>query len=114
MSFSSPWSVGGISSNPFPLPFRPTAAQALFFPQSQYIVLPVQFHPSYTMQWTASVQRDLSRGCQLQVQYIGSHTVHPPAVTPINPAFSVPGVWGTGRTPCPPLLTTAPASHPPR
>jgi hypothetical protein len=112
LSFSSPWSVGGITSNPFPLPFRPTAAQALFFPQSQYIVLPVQFHPSYTMQWTASVQRDLSRGWQLQVQYVGSHTVHAPAGTPINPAVFVPGVWGTGGTGCAGVVTTGPAGKP--
>jgi hypothetical protein len=112
LSFSNPWSVGGITSNPFPLPFRPTAAQALFFPQSQYIVLPVQFHPSYTMQWTASVQRDLSRGWQLQVQYIGSHTVHAPMGTPINPAVFVPGVWGAGGTGCAGVVTTGPAGKP--
>jgi len=112
MSFSSPWSVGGITSNPFPLPFRPTASQALFFPQSQYIVLPVQFHPAYTMQWTASVQRDLSRGWQLQVQYVGSHTVHAPAGTPLNPAVYVPGVWGTGGTGCAGVVTTGPAGKP--
>jgi hypothetical protein len=113
MSFSSPWSVGGITSNPFPLPFHPTAAQALFFAQSQYIVLPVQFHPAYTMQWTASVQRDLSRGWQLQVQYVGSHTVHAPAGTPINPAVFVPGVWGAGGTGCAGVVTTGPAGKPP-
>jgi hypothetical protein len=112
LSFSTPWSVGGITSNPFPLPFHPTAAQALFFPQSQYIVLPVQFHPSYTMQWTASVQRDLSRGWQLQVQYIGSHTVHAPAGTPVNPAVFVPGVWGAGGTGCAGVVTTGPAGKP--
>ena len=112
LSFSSPWSIGGITSNPFPLPFHPTAAQALFFPQSQYIVLPVQFHPSYTMQWTASVQRDLSRGWQLQVQYIGSHTVHAPAGTPLNPAVFVPGVWGAGGTGCAGVVTTGPAGKP--
>jgi hypothetical protein len=112
MSFSSPWSIGGITSNPFPLPFRPTAAQALFFAQSQYIVLPVQFHPAYTMQWTASVQRDLSRGWQLQVQYVGSHTVHAPAGTPINPAVYVPGVWGAGGTGCAGVVTTGPAGKP--
>ncbi len=112
LSFSSPWSVGGTTTNPFPLPFRPTAAQALFFPQSQYIVLPVQFHPSYTMQWTASVQRDLSRGWQFQVQYIGSHTVHAPMGTPINPAVFVPGVWGAGGTGCAGVVTTGPAGKP--
>jgi hypothetical protein len=112
LSFSSPWSVGGITSNPFPQPVIPTPSQALFFPQSQYIVLPPHFKPSYTEQWTASVQRDLGRGWQLQVQYIGSHTVHAPMGTPINPAVYVPGVWGAGGTGCTGVITTGPAGKP--
>ena len=112
MKFSSPWSNGGITSNPFPLPFKPTAAQAQFFAQSQYIVLPPQFHPSYTIQWTGSVQRQFSGDWQLQAQYIGSHTVHAPMGTPINPAVFVPGVWGTGGTGCTGVVTTGPAGKP--
>ncbi len=48
ISFSSPWSVGQITTNPFPQPVIPTPATAQFFAQSQFIVLPTQFHPSYT------------------------------------------------------------------
>ena len=94
ISFTSPWSVGSITTNPFPQPVIPTPALAQFFPQSQYIVMPPQFHPSYTEQWTASVQHQFGQGWQLQVQYIGSHTVHAPMGTPLSPAIYIPGVWG--------------------
>src|SRR5258708_7191556 len=82
------------------------------FRSSQFIVLPVRFHPAYQMQSNASVQRDLSRGWQLQVQYSGSHAVHAPMGTPITPAVSVPGVWGAGGTGCAGVVTTGPAGKP--
>jgi hypothetical protein len=113
MSFSSPWSVGQITASPFPQPSVPTPDQALFFPQSQYIVLPTQFHPSYTEQWTASVQRELGKGWMLQVQYIGSHTVHAPSGTPLSPAVFIPGVWGPNGTGCTGVVLTGPAAKPP-
>lgn len=112
MNFSDPWSAGQITGSPFPQPSVPTPSQAKFFPQSQYIVLPTQFHPSYTEQWTASVQRDMGRGWQLQVQYIGSHTVHAPAGTPLSPAVFVPGVWGASGTGCPGVVLSGPAGKP--
>ncbi len=112
ISFSSPWSVGSITTSPFPQPSIPTPATAQFFAQSQYIVMPTQFHPSYTEQWTASVQQEFARGWQLQVQYIGSHTVHAPVGTPISPASYVPGVWGAGGTGCAGVVTTGPAGKP--
>ncbi len=112
MSFSSPWSAGQITTSPFPQPVIPTPAIAQFYAQSQYIVLPTQFHPSYTEQWTASIQREFGRGWQLQVQYIGSHTVHMPAGTPISPAIYIPGVWGAGGTGCTGVVLTGPAGKP--
>jgi hypothetical protein len=112
ISFSAPWSVGTITTNPFPQPQIPTPALAQFFPQSQFIVLPPQFHPSYSEQWTASVQRQFGQGWQLQVDYIGSHTVHAPMGTPISPALYVPGVWGAGGTGCAGVVTTGPAGKP--
>jgi hypothetical protein len=112
ISFSSPWSVGQITTSPFPQPAIPTPATAQFFAQSQYIVMPQQFHPSYTEQWTASVQQEFGRGWQLQVQYIGSHTLHAPVGTPISPAIYVPGVWGAGGTGCAGVVTTGPAGKP--
>jgi hypothetical protein len=112
ISFSSPWSVGQFTSSPFPQPVIPTPATAQFFAQSQYVVMPTQFHPSYSEQWTASVQREFGRGWQLQLQYIGSHTVHAPVGTPLSPAVFVPGVWGAGGTGCPGVVTTGPAGKP--
>jgi hypothetical protein len=112
ISFSAPWSAGTITTNPFPQPQIPTPAIAQFFPQSQFIVLPVQFHPSYTEQWTTSVQRQIGAGWQLQVDYIGSHTVHAPMGFPLSPALYVPGVWGAGGTGCSGVVTTGPAGKP--
>jgi Carboxypeptidase regulatory-like domain len=112
ISFSSPWSVGQITTSPFPQPSVPTPATAQFFAQSQYIVMPTQFHPSYTEQWTASVQQEFARGWQLQIQYLGSHTLHAPVGTPISPAIYVPGVWGAGGTGCAGVVTTGPAGKP--
>ncbi|HEX3969643.1 MAG TPA: carboxypeptidase-like regulatory domain-containing protein [Edaphobacter sp.] len=112
ISFSSPWSVGGITTNPFPQPIIPTPSQAQFFPQSQYIILPTQFHPSYTIQWTASIQQEFGRGWQLQLDYIGNRTDHAPLGTPISPALFVPGVWGAGGTGCPGVVLTGPAGKP--
>ncbi len=110
MSFTSPWSVGQFNTSPFPQPQVPTPAQAQFFAQSQYIVMPTQFHASYTEFWTGSVQRDLGRGWQLQLQYIGSHSVHMPMGNPLSPATYIPGVWGTNGTGCAGIVTTGPAA----
>ena len=110
MNFSSPWSVGQVTTNPFPQPIIPDPADAKFFAQSQYIVLPTQFLPSYTEQWTASVQHQFGQGWQLQVDYIGSHTVHAPMGTPLSPAIFIPGVWGANGTGCAGIVTTGPAA----
>jgi Carboxypeptidase regulatory-like domain len=112
ISFSSPWSVGSITTSPFPQPIIPTPSEAQFFAQSQYIVLPTQFHPSYTIQWTASVQQEFGRGWQLQVDYIGNKTDHAPLGTPLSPALFVPGVWGAGGTDCSGVVLTGPAAKP--
>jgi hypothetical protein len=110
--FSAPWSAGSITTSPFPQPAIPTPATAQFFAQSQYIVMPPQFHPSYTEQWTASVQHQFPRGWQLQVDYIGSHTVHAPMGTPLSPAIFIPGVWGANGTGCTGVVLTGPAGKP--
>ncbi len=109
VSFSSPWSSGTITSNPFPLPFRPSPTSAVFYPQSQYIVLPDQFHAAYTFQWTLSIQREFSHGWQAQVDYIGNSTRHDPLGLPLSPAVYIPGVWGAGGTGCTGIVTTGPA-----
>jgi len=102
LSFSNPYSSGTITSNPYPLPQRPTSAEAIFPNGSNYISLPETFHPSYTVQWTASIQQDLSRGWQMQLQYIGNHTVHAALGLPIDAAVFIPGT-STGPGSCTPL-----------
>ena len=108
--FSAPWSVGSITTNPFPQPVVPTPSQAQFFAQSQYIVMPPQFHPAYTFQWTLSIQHDFARGWQMQLDYIGNTTRHDPIGYTFDPAVYIPGVWGAGGTGCDGIVTTGPAA----
>jgi Carboxypeptidase regulatory-like domain len=110
LSFANPWVVGGNNYNTFPQPVIPTKAQAVFPAQGQFIVLPPHFHPSYTIQYTASVQHDFSHGWQLQLDYIGNGTRHSPIGYPYNNAVFIPGVWGAGGTGCSPIVTTGPAA----
>ena len=112
LSFSSPWSNGSLTTNPFPQPAIPSPANAQFFAQSQYIFLPAQYHPSSTTQWTASIQHQFSHGWQLQVDYIGNKTSHVPMGLPLNPATYIPGVWGANGTGCPGVVLTGPAAKP--
>ncbi len=112
ISFGAPWSNGSITTNPFPQAAIPSPANALFFAQSQYIVLPKQYHPSNTTQWTASVQHEFSHGWQLQFDYVGNKTSHIPMGLPLSPATFVPGVWGAGGTGCTGVVLTGPAAKP--
>jgi Carboxypeptidase regulatory-like domain len=104
MSFDSPWSNGTQTTNPFPQPFKPTAA-TVFPSGGQYIVLTSQFHAPYTMQWTASVQQEFGRGWEFQIDYIGNRTDFNPYGFPIDPATYIPGTCGTG--PCSTIGNTA-------
>ena len=110
ISFSAPWSVGSITTSPFPQPQVPTPSQAQYFAQSQYIVLPTQFHAPYTIQWTLSVQHVFARGWQAQVDYIGNTTRHNPIGLPLSPAVYIPGVWGAGGSGCTGIVTTGPVA----
>jgi hypothetical protein len=110
ISFSAPWSVGSITTSPFPQPVIPTPSSAQFFAQSQYIVMPTQFKAAYTVQWTLSVQHTFAGGWQAQVDYIGNKTTHDPMGTPLSPATYIPGVWGAGGTGCTGIVTTGPAA----
>ena len=121
LCFSNPWLVGGTGGggcaqtggtniSPYPTPQIPTPATAIFPAQGQYIVMPTQFHPSDTFQYTASVQQDLGRGWQLQLMYIGNRTKHAPIGIPYDNAIFTPGVWGAAGTGCTGLVTTGPAA----
>ena len=109
ISFSAPWSVGSLTSDPFPQAQVPSPATAQFFAQSQVQVLDSNFKASYTMQWTLSIQHQFARGWQAQIDYIGNRTVHDPIAEPLDPAVFIPGVWGAGGTGCTGIVTTGPA-----
>ncbi len=112
LSFTSPWTVNGVLNNPYSLPQPPvpTAAGAVFPVQGQFIVFPTHFHPSYTIQYTASIQHQFGKGWQLQLDYIGNGTRHAPIGSPLNDAVFIPGVWGANNTGCDPIVKTGPAS----
>lgn len=106
ISFDSPWSGGTSPGNPFPMPFTPPSSTT-FSNQSQYIVYPKHFQSPYVLQYTASLQHELPRGWQFQLDYIGNKTTHAAYGYPLNPAVYIPGV-STGAGSCAPL-PTAPA-----
>jgi len=120
LCFSQPWliggtgfgcsQVGGTAVSPYPTPQIPTPATALFPAQGQFIVLPTQFHPSDTLQWTFSIQHDFPKGWQVQIDYIGNKTNHAPIGIPLNNAIYIPGVWGPNGTGCAGIVTTGPAA----
>jgi hypothetical protein len=107
--FAAPWSVGTFTTSPFPQPQIPTPTQALYFAQSQYIVMPTQFKAAYTIQWTLSVQHQFAHDWQAQVDYIGNGTRHDPMGVTFDPAVYIPGNWGAGGTGCTPIVTSGPA-----
>jgi hypothetical protein len=118
--FSNPWSAPSLPSNagpgatnaasvignPFPTGASfvgtPSASNALFPNNSQYIVPVAQFHPAVYAQWTASIQHDFGRGWLATITYIGNKGTHEEYGTPLNPPVFIPGVSsGTaGSTNC--------------
>ncbi len=96
--FAAPWSVGTFTTSPFPQPQIPTPTQALYFAQSQYIVMPAQFKAAYTIQWTLSIQHQFPHDWQAQLDYIGNATRHDPMGVTFDPAVYIPGNWGAGGT----------------
>ncbi len=109
LNFTSPYSSGTVSPNPFPLPFVPTA-DTVFPLGSQYILLPTKFHTPYTMQYTASVQREFGHGWEFQIDYIGNKSTHLISVLPLSQAVYVPGAWGPDGTGCSGVVTTGPSA----
>jgi hypothetical protein len=110
LSFSNPYSSGTIIGNPYPQPAIP-AASTKFLNGSQYISVASQFHPSYSIQWTASVQQQFGHGWQFQIDYIGNRSNHVGLGLPISAALYIPGVW-TGPGSCG-ALTVSPGTGKP-
>lgn len=104
LSFTNPWSNGSNSGNVFPLPSKPLSS-SVFYPQSQYIVVQQNFRPSYTVQWTASIQQELGSGWEFQIDYVGSQSAHVGVALALNPAVYVPGSSTLGNTASRYLLT---------
>jgi hypothetical protein len=104
--FAAPWSVGTFTTSPFPQPQVPSPTQAIYFAQSQYIVMPAQFKAAYTIQWTLSIQHQFPHDWQAQVDYIGNTTRHDPMSFTFDPAVYIPGNWGAGGTGCTGIVTT--------
>jgi hypothetical protein len=119
LCFSEPWlaggsgygcaQTGGTNTSPYPQPEIPSSS--IGFPaQGQFIVLPSTFRTSNTLQWTLSVQHQLPKGWQAQLDYIGSRTHNMPIGTAIDQAVYTPGTWGAGATGCGPVITTGAAA----
>lgn len=98
ISFSNPWLGGTAPGNPFPQPFVPPSTQT-FSPSGQFIVYPKEFPTPYVVQWTASMQHQLPRGWQMQLDYIANKTTHAPYGYPLSPIIYIPGNW-TGAGSC--------------
>ena len=121
LCLSDPWLIGGSGNSgcgqtggtdvsPFPQPAIPSPATATFAQQSQYVVLQSTYQMPNTLQWTASIQRQLPRGWSAQLFYTGNRTQHLLVGIPLSPAVYVPGVWGAGGTGCGSIVTTGPAA----
>jgi hypothetical protein len=118
--FSEPWlvggtgygcsQVGGTNTSPFPQPTIPTAANAVFPAQGEWIEIASPYKVPDTLQWTLSVQHEFPRGWQAQVDYIGNHTTNMPVGTALDPAIYTPGVWGANGAGCGPVVTTGAAA----
>ena len=104
LNFSSPWSNGTVTINPFPAPIKPTAS-VMFQPGSQYVILSPQYHPPVMLQYTASIQQELGRGWQFQMDYIGNRTNYNSYALPMSPAVYIPGTCN--GSPCSTLGNTA-------
>ena len=104
LNFSSPWSNGTITTNPFPLPAKPTA-NTVVAQGSQYIELPTQYQPPVMLQYTASIQQEFGHGWQFQVDYVGNRTNFNSYALPMSPAVYIPGTCD--GSPCSTLGNTA-------
>lgn len=108
INLTNPWVGGTTPGNPFPQPFVPPTNQQ-FQTGLQVITYPLQFPTPYVTQWTASMQHELGRGWQMQLDYIGNKSTHQPYGYPTAPVIYIPGVWtgpGTCNSQYGPLLTS--------
>lgn len=91
LSLSQPWSNGTVTTNPYPQAYPPTASNAVFPNGGAYAVMDPNFHPAYSSQWTVSMQQQVGRGWQMQLDYIGNKTSFSPYTYPLDSAVYIPG-----------------------
>jgi hypothetical protein len=94
LEFASPWATGTVTTNPFPSPFHPPSTVAFSESAKYYVMLP-HFHAPYMLQWTASVEHELGKGWQAQLDYIGNHSSFDTVGEALNPAVYIPGTCGS-------------------
>lgn len=102
--FSDPWSQGTVTTNPFPV----TSSAPEFPPGAEYYTQVDNFRQPYTIQWTASVQRQFGLSWRISADYLGNETHFMPYSLAINPAVYIPGVWGANGTGCNGIVRTGP------
>jgi hypothetical protein len=90
---SDPWRnyPGG---NPFPGTYPPTSSTT--FPiGGTYAFLPQSLRPTYTTQWNASYERQITNDWLFTLTYLGNKTSHLWLNLDINPAVYLPGQCGS-------------------
>jgi hypothetical protein len=94
--FTNPFQ-GYPGGNPFPSPVPPPANFP--FPAAGiYVNMPLKIHPTYTAQWNASFQRQITANWLASASYMGNKTTHIWVGEDINPAVYIPGASTTGNT----------------
>ncbi len=82
-----PWR-GVPGGNPYPLP---VSKDMPFVPFGEYLFRKADLTPTYTQNWSLSIQREVVKDMLLSVSYIGSQVVHLQVANPLNLSIFVPG-----------------------
>jgi hypothetical protein len=91
-TLSNPY-TGYPGGNPFPQPFPPSHASALFPTAASYFLFPVDMKPSYTQTWNLTLEKQFGEAWEVTLGYLGNHVVHIPSGNEENPATYIPGTW---------------------
>ena len=96
--FTNPY-VGYPGGNPFPAP-APPPKTFVFPPYSVFVNMPLETHPTYTLQWNVSYQNEFAKNWLGSIAYLGNKTNHVWVGEEINPAIynPAPGASTTGNT----------------
>ena len=87
--FTNPF-LGYPGGNPFPAPAPPPKTFA-FPPLSVFVNMPLETHPTYTMQWNLSYQNEFAKNWLGSIAYLGNKTNHVWVGEEINPGIYRPG-----------------------